>query len=406
MRVTIVDKPPQDVRTFGVDDLSGKLTQNDVETIREIFKTPLTGSYNWDYDSANAKIRRLYELGKVHNWNSTLDVDWDAPCDMNDFPMEASIGALNGYPEYEALSHAEKVRFAWKGHAQTMSQFLHGEQGAMLVASQLVSCAPTADAKLYAASQTFDEARHVEVFNGYLRRRCGMMYPINKNLKALIDKVLADERWDLKFIGMQLIIEGLALAAFGTQVRTTKDPLLKQIVELVMRDEGRHVAFGVNYLEDWIKVLPQHEIEDRAEFAYQACAIMRDRLFGMDVIREYGFNEEAAQEAHPRQRRDRHVPRASVRADHAELEARRPAHRPGAAEVRGARRAEVRRSGRRCADRLGPAREAAADQGKPGRCKGGRGIGEGANCTRAVAQPRPRAWCSSKRQPFETHPFG
>lgn len=106
--------------------------------------------------------------------------------------------------------------------------------------------------------------------------------------------MLADERWDLKFIGMQLIIEGLALAAFGTQVRTTKDPLLKQVVELVMRDEGRHVAFGVNYLEDWIKALPQEEIEDRAEFAYQACAIMRDRLFGMDVMREYGFDIEAA----------------------------------------------------------------------------------------------------------------
>lgn len=293
MRVTVVDKPPQAVRTF-TDDLEGKLTLEDVETIREIFRTPLTGSFNWDYESANAKIRRLYELGKQHNWNSTLDVDWDAPCDMSDFPMEEFTGALRGYPEYEALPHSEKVRFAWKGHAQTISQFLHGEQGALLVASQLVSCAPTADAKLYAASQTFDEARHVEVFNAYLRRRCKMIYPINPNLKALIDKVLEDERWDLKFIGMQLIIEGLALAAFNTQVRTTKDPLLKQIVELVIRDEGRHVAFGVNYLEDWIKILPEAEREDRAEFAYQACCVMRDRLFSLDVAREYGFDVEAA----------------------------------------------------------------------------------------------------------------
>jgi hypothetical protein len=267
---------------------------DDVETIREIFHTPLTGSFNWDYSSANQKIRRLYELGKAHNWNSTLDVDWDRPCDRNDFPSDPSLSALNGYPEYEALSHSEKVRFAWAAHAETMSQFLHGEQGALLVASQLVSCAPTADAKLYAASQTFDEARHVEVFNRYLRRRCGMIYPINRNLKALLDKVLSDPRWDLKFIGMQLIIEGLALAAFGTQVRTTRDPLLKQIVELVMRDEGRHVAFGVNYLEDWIKALPPQEIEDRADFAYEACLVMRDRLFGLRVIREHGFDVDAA----------------------------------------------------------------------------------------------------------------
>ena len=293
MRVTIVQKPPQEVRTFSDQDLSDKLTMEDVEIVREIFHTPLTGSFNWDYESANAKIRRLYELGKKYNWNAEADVDWDAPCDMNDFPMMEITGALNGYREYEALPHEEKVRFAWKGHAQTMSQFLHGEQGAMLVASQLVSCAPTADAKLYAASQTFDEARHVEVFNNYIRRRCKTMYPVNPNLKALIDKVLADERWDLKFIGMQLIIEGLALAAFNTQIRTTKDPLLKQIVELVIRDEGRHVAFGVNYLEDWIKSLPEQEREDRAEFAFQACCIMRDRLFSLDVAREYGFDMEA-----------------------------------------------------------------------------------------------------------------
>jgi hypothetical protein len=119
------------------------------------------------------------------------------------------------------------------------------------------------------------------------------MYPVSRSLKLLLDKILTDPRWDLKFIGMQIIIEGLALAAFNTMTRTTKDPLLKQVVELVMRDEGRHVAFGVNYLEDWIRILPENEIEDRAEFAYEACVVMRDRLFGMDVPREYGFDVEA-----------------------------------------------------------------------------------------------------------------
>ncbi len=297
MRVQLVDQPPQTVReNFADDEMVAKLTPEDVETIREIFHTPLTGSYNWDYDSANAKIRKLYELGKRHNWNATLDVDWDAPVNYSDYPMEPATLPFGGYPEYEALPEEEKIRFAWKAHAQTVAQFLHGEQGAMLVASQLVSCAPTADAKLYASSQTFDEARHVEAFNMYLRKHCGRLYPINPNLKALIDKVLEDKRWDLKFIGMQLIIEGLALAAFGTMTQTTRDPLLKQVVELVMRDEGRHVAFGVNYLEDWIKTLPEEEIEDRAEFAYQASLIMRDRLFGMDVAREYGFDVEACRE--------------------------------------------------------------------------------------------------------------
>ncbi len=293
MRVTLVDHPPRAVQTF-TDDLVNRLGDEDVEIIREIFKTPLTGSYNWDYEAANAKIRRLYELGKKFNWNSELDVDWDVRFPRTENPDGMELNPFAEHPVYKALSAEQKQEFAWHSLSQTLSQFLHGEQGALLVASQLVSCAPTHDAKLYAASQTFDEARHVEVFHRYLRERCKVIYPINENLKLLLDKVLTDERWDLKFIGMQILIEGLALAAFQAIHQTTRDPLLRQVIELVMRDEGRHVAFGVNYLEDWIKALPPHEIEERAQFAYEACAIMRERLFSTAVAEEFGIPAEEA----------------------------------------------------------------------------------------------------------------
>lgn len=297
LHVRLVDGPPQDIRHFDNDDeLASKLTAEDVETIREIFHTPLTGSFNWDYENANSKIRRLYELGKKFNWNAQLDVDWDQPFPHTENPNLPGLNPFVGHPKYEALSDAQKLDFAWRGHAQTLSQFLHGEQGAMLVASQLVSCAPTYDAKLYASSQTFDEARHVEVFHRYLQERCKIIYPINPNLKHLLDLVLTDERWDLKFIGMQVLIEGLALAAFQSMTQTTRDPVLREVLQLVMRDEGRHVAFGVNYLEDWIRSLPQAEIEERAEFAYQACVIMRERLFSTTVAEEFGFTHEEARE--------------------------------------------------------------------------------------------------------------
>jgi hypothetical protein len=295
MRVTMVERPPQEVREFD-NELTHKLTDEDVEVIREIFDTPLTGSYNWDYESANAKIRKLYELGKRFNWDAALDVDWAVPFPRDESPSDPVLNPFIGHPKYEALTQEQKVEFAWRSHSQTLSQFLHGEQGALMVASQLVSCAPTHDAKLYAASQTFDEARHVEVFHKYLKERCRMIYPINANLKALLDKVLTDERWDLKFIGMQILIEGLALAAFQSMRITTRDPLLRQIVELVIRDEGRHVAFGVNYLEDWIKSLPEPEIEKRAQFAYEACVVMRERLFSTEVAEEFGFTREEARE--------------------------------------------------------------------------------------------------------------
>ena len=298
LHVNVVKGPPTDIQYYDDNDLANRLTDHDVETIREIFKTPLTGSYNWDYETANTKIRKLYELGKRFNWNVELDIDWNQPA-----PTRAAAAAeaegpegYRDHPKWKALTAEQKAEFARRASAQTLSQFLHGEQGALMVASQLVCCAPTHDAKLYAASQTFDEARHVEVFHRYLMERSRMVYPINPNLKFLLDKVLTDERWDLKFIGMQILIEGLALAAFQTIHSTTQDPLLKDIVGLVMRDEGRHVAFGVNYLEDWIRALPQDEIEERAQFAYEACVVMRNRLVSTNVAQEFGFTEDEALE--------------------------------------------------------------------------------------------------------------
>jgi hypothetical protein len=299
LHVNVVKGPPTEVQLFDDEDLAKRLSDRDVEVIREIFNTPLTGSYNWDYETANSKIRRLYELGKRFNWNTELDIDWTQPAPT---PAQAAAQAANGpapegfaaHPKWQALTPEQKREFAHRSQAQTLSQFLHGEQGALMVASQLVSCAPTHDAKLYAASQTFDEARHVEVFHKYLMERCRMIYPINPSLKFLLDKVLTDPRWDLKFIGMQILIEGLALAAFQTIHQTTDDPLLRDIVGLVIRDEGRHVAFGVNYLEDWIRSLPEDQIEERAQFAYEACLVMRDRLVSTNVAQEFGFTEAEA----------------------------------------------------------------------------------------------------------------
>ena len=179
-----------------------------------------------------------------------------------------------------------------------ISQFLHGEQGALLVASQLVSCAPTYQAKLYAASQCFDEARHVEVFNRYLQDVMGMSYPISPSLKALLDKGLTDPRWDLKFIAMQIIIEGLALAAFQSTKMSTSCPLLRDLTHYVIRDEARHVTFGINYLEDFNKTLSEDEIEDRARFAYEACVIMRDRIQNYELGKKFfGYSEQEAREA-------------------------------------------------------------------------------------------------------------
>lgn len=185
-----------------------------------------------------------------------------------------------------------KLEFLTDLNSWALSQFLHGEQGALLVASQLTSCAPTFNAKLYAASQTFDEARHVEAFNKYLQTRIKRTWPIGTALKGLLDKILTDPRWDLKFIGMQIVIEGLALAAFQASKDASNDPVYKQMVGYIIRDEARHVTFGVNYLTEYVKTLTEEERQDRAQFALEACTVSRNRLRAYDVWEKYGMDIE------------------------------------------------------------------------------------------------------------------
>ena len=289
MKVKVVENPPVDPREF---DLPEGFKEEHLEDVVEIFNTPLVGHYNWDYTDADTRIKKLYELGKELNWNGSIDLDWSNSLKKGEPPIKAELIARMEGP-LAALPEEERLEYMRHDQAWTLSQFLHGEQGAMLVASQLVSCAPTYQAKLYAASQTFDEARHVEVFARYIKEIHGIEYPINKSLKALIDKILSDERWDLKFIGMQIIIEGLALAAFQTTKETSNCPLLRQLVHYVIRDEARHVTFGVNYLQEFLETLSEEEIEDRAMFAYEACVVMRARIINTELpARWFGMSEE------------------------------------------------------------------------------------------------------------------
>ncbi|MCH2334382.1 MAG: ferritin-like domain-containing protein [Pseudomonadales bacterium] len=301
MGIDYVEDAPREIRQFGDEESAwGGMTVADVQHVAEIFNTPLTGSYNWDYRVADDRIQRLYELGKTLNWNGSLDVHWDQTPDWHEqtpvkpeFIDEFLANAdWNGYPPFDAFSTERKLAFFKHDNAWSLSQFLHGEQGALLVASQLASCAPSFNAKLYAASQTFDEARHVEVFNRYLQTKVGLSYPVNQGLKSLLDKILTDERWDLKFIGMQIVLEGLALAAFHIAMNDTDDPVLKELLYLVIRDEARHVTFGVNYLEEFVATLSEEEKEDRAQFAYEACIVSRDRLIPTDVYRHFGWDVE------------------------------------------------------------------------------------------------------------------
>ena len=218
---------PRDISYYD-EEVPADLEPTDVV---EIFETPLTGAYNWDYSVQDNRIKKLYELGKKLNWNVEVDVDWTPSYrGIDEAQYQFEMEQWKHHPEVSSWDKDKQKEFLRDLYTWMVSQFLHGEQGALLVASQLASCAPTFNAKLYAASQTFDEARHVEAFNKYLQTRMERMWPIGRSLKAILDKILTDARWDLKFIGMQVIIEGLALAAFNAARMTSKDPVFVEMI--------------------------------------------------------------------------------------------------------------------------------------------------------------------------------
>lgn len=129
---------------------------------------------------------------------------------------------------------------------------------------------PDLDAKFYASTQVIDEARHVEVYKRLLGK-FGVAYPMTRPLQQLLEQVLRDPRWDMTYLGMQVVIEGLALAAFARIRDTAQSSLASAVNAYVMEDEARHVAFGRLSLRDYYPQLTQAERDEREEFLVEAC---------------------------------------------------------------------------------------------------------------------------------------
>src|SRR6476620_10448401 len=246
--------------------------------------------FTWEYDEGRARLLSLYQKGKDKQWDAQSRIDWSQDVDpMNPIRMPDEFHPLFGSPMWEAADEARHAEMRQHFQAWQFSQFLHGEQGAMVCAAKIVEVVPDLDAKFYAATQTMDEARHVETFGRFLQEKVGLVYPINTNLTSLLDDTLSDSRWDMPYLGMQVLIEGLALAAFGVMRDLTAMPLPKQILAYVMQDEARHVAFGRLALRDYYKELSQKERDEREDFVVEGCYLMRDRIRTEEVYERLGL---------------------------------------------------------------------------------------------------------------------
>ena len=255
--------------------------------------------FTWDYGKGQRPaLEKLYEKAKTSQWNAETDLDWSSDVDPERVARE--IATTDPRVRHVAENAHDSPVAGWGDREWTqyyvetltwrMSQFLHGEQGALVCTAKIVETVPWIDAKYYAATQVMDEARHVEVFAKYIDTKLETSYPINAHLGALLDDIISDPRWDMTYLGMQIMVEGLALAAFGSMHKHAHEPLLKKLLRYVMSDEARHVAFGVLSLQEVYAGMSGSEIRERQEFAFDAAVRMRDRFLQQEIWERLGID--------------------------------------------------------------------------------------------------------------------
>ena len=285
----------------GVDDLDAILavTNTEVDEALHVVADNADAIFTWDYEKgARPALNKLYEKAKHSMWNGETDLDWSIEVDQERIARESPMTMTNemlaqlGF-DLDGTSLAswgddEWLQLSIESQNWSLSQFMHGEQGALICTAKIVETVPWIDAKYYASTQVMDEARHVEVFAKYLDTKLSGHYPVNHHLRMLLDDIIDDSRWDMTYLGMQIMVEGLALAAFGMAYQVTPDPLLKQLLRYVMSDEARHVAFGVLSLKEYYEGLTDAEIFERQQFAFEAAVRMRDRFLQQEVWERMG----------------------------------------------------------------------------------------------------------------------
>jgi hypothetical protein len=290
------------------EQLIGREDLNDLEAILSVANTDrdevihavednADAIFTWDYEKGERPaLNKLYEKAKTSQWNGETDLPWDTVVNQEEVVMNNALAQgsmlggdvdVTGTP-FEKWGPAEWLTLGCESQNWMLSQFMHGEQGALLCTAKIVETVPWIDAKYYASTQVMDEARHVEVFAKYLDEKLSGYYPVNAHLKMLLDDIITDSRWDMTYLGMQIMVEGLALAAFGFMHQLSTEPLLKQLLRYVMSDEARHVAFGVLSLKEYYAGLSDAELKERQEFAFEAAVRMRDRFLQQEVWEKLG----------------------------------------------------------------------------------------------------------------------
>lgn len=282
---------PKVLRSMAPSGVRGMILQRGKQGVPTKMRSGHEVHFDWTYPNDQPEMRQLYERAKAQQWNGA-DLPWHIDVDPLNPEIPIFPPEFLGYDELREmgikLDELEKRRLNASVGSWILSQALHGEQGALFAAAQVTEAVQFFDGKLYGSTQVVDEARHVEVFHRYLDTKLDKLYQINDNMFVIIDALIQDSRWDVKFLGMQIMVEGLALGAFGALYRMTKEPLLKELLKNVIQDEARHVHYGVVALRDHFKnELSESERREREDWAFEVAILMRNRFVAWEIYEEW-----------------------------------------------------------------------------------------------------------------------
>ena len=284
-------RDPKVLKSLGPSGVRGLLLKRGKQGVPTLMPANHSAHFDWTSPHDHPEMEELYKRAKQGQWDGD-DLPWHTDVD----PLNPEVPLLPEHffdfsvlaDERIFLTEKESRQFTYSITSWMLSQFLHGEQGALFAAAQVTEAVQFFDGKMYGATQVMDEARHVEVFQRYLESKLNKLYSINDNLFVIIDSLMTDGRWDMKFLGMQIMVEGLALGAFGMLYKGTKEPLLKQLLAQVIQDEARHVHYGVVALRDHImEELSEAERQEREDWAFEIALLMRNRFMAYEVYEEW-----------------------------------------------------------------------------------------------------------------------
>src|SRR5476649_132938 len=276
--------------TLRDDGTRFKLRRQEPMTTKKIYQLPVDITdwkfdgaseihFNWEYDAGSSDLLNLYEKGKQQQWDTSTRIDWTQELDPgNPMSMADESIPIFGTDIWNKMTEKEREWLRFNLQCHSICQFMHGEQGALIATAKIVNTVPDMNAKFYAATQVIDEARQVESYKRLIHEKFKSAYPITESLKSLLEQTLTDRRWDMTYLGMQVLIEGLALAAFQRIRDTAKNNLAASVNAYVMQDEARHVTFGRMALREYYPHLSDAERAEREEFTVEALYFMRDRF--------------------------------------------------------------------------------------------------------------------------------